>query len=120
MEQLVRAAQPGDPAATDALVRALAPYLGRVCGAIALDWGNDAMQETFIAVPRDLARGTGFRLGLDVRLDVGFCLMRGTARLYLVTMAAVPEDGGARTRFLHLRPCRCRGSGYSVVSSNGL
>jgi RNA polymerase sigma-70 factor (ECF subfamily) len=38
----------------DALVRALAPYVGRVCGAIALDRGDDAMQETFIAVLRSL------------------------------------------------------------------
>ncbi len=38
----------------DALVRALAPYVSRVCGAIALDCGDDAMQETFIAVLRNL------------------------------------------------------------------
>ena len=38
----------------DALLRALAPYVGRVCGAIALDRGDDAMQETFIAVLRNL------------------------------------------------------------------
>jgi RNA polymerase sigma factor (sigma-70 family) len=38
----------------DALVRALIPYVGRVCGAIALDRGEDAMQETFIAVLRNL------------------------------------------------------------------
>ena len=38
----------------DALVRALVPYVGRVCGAIALDRGDDAMQETFIAVLRNL------------------------------------------------------------------
>jgi RNA polymerase sigma-70 factor (ECF subfamily) len=38
----------------DALVRALMPYVGRVCGAIALDRGDDAMQETFIAVLRNL------------------------------------------------------------------
>jgi RNA polymerase sigma-70 factor (ECF subfamily) len=30
------------------------PYVGRVCGAIALDRGDDAMQETFIAVLRNL------------------------------------------------------------------
>jgi len=50
VEQLVRAARRGDAAAMDALVRALMPYVGRVCGAIALDHGDDAMQETFIAV----------------------------------------------------------------------
>jgi RNA polymerase sigma-70 factor (ECF subfamily) len=38
----------------DALVRALMPYVGRVCGAIALDRGDDAMQETFIAILRNL------------------------------------------------------------------
>ena len=54
MDQLVRAAQRGDPAALDALVRELAPYVGRVCGAIALDRGDDAVQETFIAVIRNL------------------------------------------------------------------
>ena len=38
----------------DALVRELMPYVGRICGAIALDRGDDAMQETFIAVLRNL------------------------------------------------------------------
>lgn len=54
MNDLVRAAQRGDPAAIDALVRALTPYVGRICGSIALDRGDDAMQETFIAVLRNL------------------------------------------------------------------
>lgn len=40
-------------------------------------------------------------LRFDVRLEDGFCLMRGRARLYLVVMAAVPE-GDNRTRFLHM------------------
>ena len=38
----------------DALVRALTPYVGRICGSIALERGDDAMQETFIAVLRGL------------------------------------------------------------------
>ena len=54
VEQLVRAARRGDAAAMDALVRELMPYVSRVCGAIALDRGDDAMQETFIAVLRNL------------------------------------------------------------------
>jgi RNA polymerase sigma-70 factor (ECF subfamily) len=54
MEHLVRAAQRGDPEAMDALVRELMPYIGRVCGAIALDRGDDAMQETFIAILKSL------------------------------------------------------------------
>jgi RNA polymerase sigma-70 factor (ECF subfamily) len=54
VHEVVRAAQRGEPAAMDELVRALAPYVGRVCGAIALDRGDDAVQETFIAVLRGL------------------------------------------------------------------
>lgn len=38
----------------DALVRALTPFVARICGAVALDRGDDAMQETFIAVLRNL------------------------------------------------------------------
>jgi RNA polymerase sigma-70 factor (ECF subfamily) len=54
VEQVVRAAQRGDPEAMDALVRALLPYVGRICGAIAMDKGDDAVQETMIAVLRNL------------------------------------------------------------------
>jgi RNA polymerase sigma factor (sigma-70 family) len=50
LHDLVRAAQRGDPLAMAALVRALAPYVGRICGAIALADGDDAMQETMIQV----------------------------------------------------------------------
>lgn len=38
----------------DELVRVLLPYVGRVCGAVALDRGDDAVQETFVAVLRNL------------------------------------------------------------------
>jgi RNA polymerase sigma-70 factor (ECF subfamily) len=54
VHDLVRAAQRGDPAAMDELMRALAPYVRRVCGAIALGAGDDAVQETFIVVLRKL------------------------------------------------------------------
>jgi len=54
VRDLVLAAQRGDPAAMDELVRALAPYVTRVCGSIALDRGDDAAQDTFIAVLRNL------------------------------------------------------------------
>jgi len=36
------------------LIDALAPYVGRICGAIALDAGEDAAQETLISVFRRL------------------------------------------------------------------
>ncbi len=47
---------------------------------------------------------TAFALPLpfDVRLEDGFCLMRGAARLYLVIMAAEPHSDGARTHFCHV------------------
>ena len=50
----MRGAQRGDPASVDALVRELTPYVGRICGAIALDDGDDAMQEAMIAVVRNI------------------------------------------------------------------
>lgn len=50
----MRAAQRGDPMAMDVLLTELAPWVGRLCSAIALDRGEDAMQETFIVVLRNL------------------------------------------------------------------
>jgi len=40
--------------AMSTLMLALAPYVGRICGAIALEDADDAMQETMIAVLRSL------------------------------------------------------------------
>lgn len=51
---IVRAAQRGDVLAMSQLLDALAPYVGRLCGAIALDAGDDAAQETLISVFRRL------------------------------------------------------------------
>jgi RNA polymerase sigma-70 factor (ECF subfamily) len=52
VEDLVRRAQRRDAVAVEALLRELSPYIGRICGAIALDAAEDAMQETLIAVFR--------------------------------------------------------------------
>ena len=49
---MVRAAQGGDPRAIDALMRELSPWLGRICAAISPQHGEDALQETLIAVLR--------------------------------------------------------------------
>jgi hypothetical protein len=51
---------------------------------------------------RMTATSHGIGLPFHVRIEDGFCMMKGMARLYLVVMAAVPEDGGERTRFLHM------------------
>lgn len=47
---LVRAAQRGDALAMGALLDRLAPYVGRLCGPIALQDSSDAAQEALIAV----------------------------------------------------------------------
>jgi RNA polymerase sigma factor (sigma-70 family) len=52
----VTAAQRGDPMAMDALVDELMPYVGQICGAIALQHGEDAAQNALIAVLRNLRR----------------------------------------------------------------
>jgi RNA polymerase sigma factor (sigma-70 family) len=51
---LVRAAQGGDTIAMNDLLDHLAPYVGRICGPIALDNGPDAAQEALVAVFRSL------------------------------------------------------------------
>lgn len=53
-EELVRAAQHGDAIAMQELLGVLTPYVGRLCGPIALDDGADAAQEALIAVFRNL------------------------------------------------------------------
>src|SRR4051794_39873572 len=54
VEDMVRAAQRGDPRAMDALMRELSPRLGRVCAAISPTNGEDALQETLIVVLRNV------------------------------------------------------------------
>lgn len=49
-DTIVRQAQRGDAWALDAVVRAIEPYLGRICGAIALEAGDDALQEALVQV----------------------------------------------------------------------
>ncbi len=53
-DELVRNAQRGDALALSALIDRLAPFVGRICGPIALEHGEDAAQEALIAVLRDL------------------------------------------------------------------
>ena len=54
VEERVRAAQRGDPAAMEALLGDLEPWLGPICGSIALDRGDDALQETMVIILRNL------------------------------------------------------------------
>ena len=50
----IQAAQRGDVLAMGDVLDGLAPWVGRLCGSIALDAGPDAAQETLIQVMRDL------------------------------------------------------------------
>jgi RNA polymerase sigma-70 factor (ECF subfamily) len=54
VEEIVRRAQRGDPRAMAVLMDELAPYVGRICGSVALDHADDAAQETLIAVLRSV------------------------------------------------------------------
>lgn len=54
-DAVVRRAQRGDPMALEALVRLVVPAIAPVCGAIALDAGDDAIQETLIVVLRRIS-----------------------------------------------------------------
>jgi RNA polymerase sigma factor (sigma-70 family) len=51
---LVRAAQRGDPMALGELMELLLPYVGRICGPIALQDGADAAQEAMIKILRGI------------------------------------------------------------------
>ena len=52
--ELVRAAQRGDPMALGELMELLLPYVGRICGPIALQDGADATQEAMIKILRGI------------------------------------------------------------------
>lgn len=56
LSDLVIAAQRGDTMAMNDLLDELSPFVSRLCGAIALQHGADAAQETLIAVFRNLGR----------------------------------------------------------------
>ena len=53
-EPLIRAAQRGDTVAMNEVLDALTPYVGKICGPIALNDGADAAQEALIAIFRNL------------------------------------------------------------------
>lgn len=52
--ELVRAVRRGDTLAIGELIDLLDPYVGRICGSVALDAGADAAQDTLIIVLRRL------------------------------------------------------------------
>jgi RNA polymerase sigma factor (sigma-70 family) len=88
-ETLAVRARRGDPLAIDALVKELSPYVGRICGAVALDHADDAMQETFIAVLRALP---GLREPAALRGWVRRIAVREAVRVARRAERVVPLD----------------------------
>jgi RNA polymerase sigma factor (sigma-70 family) len=93
---LVRAAQRGDQIAVADLMDALAPYVGRVCGPIALHDGPDAAQKALIAIFKSLGglREPGAIYGWARAIAV-----REAVRVARTAARAVPaelSDGPAR------------------------
>jgi RNA polymerase sigma-70 factor (ECF subfamily) len=94
---LVRAAQRGDRIAMADVMDALAPYVGRVCGPIALQDGPDAAQEALIAIFKNL-RGLrepgavyGWARAIAVREAVR--VARKAARAVPAELADLPAPG---------------------------
>jgi RNA polymerase sigma factor (sigma-70 family) len=94
---LIRAAQRGDRIAVAGLLDALAPYVGRVCGPIALQDGPDAAQEALIAILKNLgglrepAAIYGWARAIAVREAVR--VARQAARTVPAELADVPAPG---------------------------
>jgi RNA polymerase sigma factor (sigma-70 family) len=93
LEDVVRAAKRGEPLALAALLRALGPYVGRICAAIALDDGDDAMQETMIRVLKGIhrLREPAALHGWVRRIAVREALRLARTRRTLVPVEQVPE-----------------------------
>lgn len=87
--ELVRAAQRGDTLAMNALLDRLAPYVGRICAPIAFASGPDAVQETLIAVFRNLR---SLKEPQALRGWVRSIAVREAVRAAARDMRAVPMD----------------------------
>lgn len=87
--ELVRRAQSGDTLAMNDLLRSLTPYVGRICGAIALDAGADATQETLTVVFRSLR---GVREPAALLGWVRTIAVREAVRVARSSTVAVPLD----------------------------
>ena len=94
---LVLAAQRGDRIAVAELMDALAPYVGRVCGPIALQDGPDAAQEALIAILRNLGRlrepGAIYGWARAIAVREAVRVARKAARTVPAELADVPAPG---------------------------
>ena len=86
---LVHAAQRGDPIAVADLMDILAPYVGRVCGPIALQDGPDAAQEALIAILKNLR---GLREPAAIYGWVRTIAVREAVRVARTAARAIPAE----------------------------
>jgi RNA polymerase sigma-70 factor (ECF subfamily) len=94
---LVRAAQNGDTLAMNELLDRLTPYVGRICGPIALSGGDDATQEALVAIFRALRtlREPAALFGWARRIAVreAIRVARRDSRTTPAELTEVPEPG---------------------------
>jgi RNA polymerase sigma factor (sigma-70 family) len=94
---VVRAAQRGDQIAVAELMDALAPYVGRVCGPIALHDGPDAAQEALIAIFKNLRSlrepGAIYGWARAIAVREAVRVARAAARAVAAELADVPARG---------------------------
>lgn len=102
--ELIRAAQSGDGLALSRLMDVLAPFVGGLCGPIALDNGPDAAQETLIQVFRDLhtLREPGALMGWVRRIAVREAVRHATRARKEPSID--PERGDAGAGHVQLPP----------------
>lgn len=91
-EKLVRRAQRGDTLAMNELLRILAPYVGRICGPIALSAGADAAQEALVVIFKSLR---GLREPAALHGWVRTIAVREAVRMARASNRSVPDDMGA-------------------------
>jgi RNA polymerase sigma factor (sigma-70 family) len=102
VDDLVRRAQRGDTIAMNRLLDALLPRLGRLCGAIALDDGPDALQDAAILILgglrglREPAALWGWARTIATREAVRYASRRG--RPAAESLSPVDGDGIGRSR----------------------
>jgi RNA polymerase sigma factor (sigma-70 family) len=94
---LVRAAQRGDRIAVADLMDALAPYLGRVCGPIALQDAPDAAQEALIAILKNLGHlrepGAIYGWARAIAVREAVRVARQAARIVPAELTDIPAQG---------------------------
>jgi RNA polymerase sigma factor (sigma-70 family) len=105
----VRAAQGGDTMALDALVDELMPYMGKICGAIALERAEDALQDALVAVLRRLrdlrepAAVRGWARTIAVREAMRLARPSRQVPADPESFARVPAPGGDASLSVELR-----------------